>query len=82
MFTWLISTIIVGLAAGWIANKLMSRNTDDIGKNLCLGLVGSFVGSLCAGLIGIGSSNIIGSIVLAVIGAVLFTFVYEKYIAH
>lgn len=74
----LISTLLVGLIAGFLANKLMGNDATNISGNLLLGLVGSFVGSLLAGILGLGSRNIIGSIILAVIGACVATWIYNK----
>ena len=72
---------MVGLIAGWLANKVMGADSSNIWKNLFLGLVGSVVGGLVGSLIGLHSSNIIGSIILAVIGACLATWIYNKFIA-
>jgi len=58
--------IIVGFIAGWITG------TDDWGKRILYGLLGSFVGGLLASLLAgdglnLRPSGIIGSIVGAVI---------------
>jgi uncharacterized membrane protein YeaQ/YmgE (transglycosylase-associated protein family) len=78
MLWHLISTLLVGIAAGFIANKLMGNDATSISGNLCLGLVGSIVGSLLAGLLGLGSRNMLGSLILAVIGACIAVWVYNK----
>ena len=52
-----------------------------MGKNLALGVVGSIVGSLVGALIGLQSTNLIGSIILAVIGACLAEWIYSRYLA-
>ena len=58
--------IIVGFIAGWITG------TEDWGKRILYGLLGSFVGGLLASLIAgdglnLGPSGLIGSIVGAIV---------------
>jgi uncharacterized membrane protein YeaQ/YmgE (transglycosylase-associated protein family) len=67
----IIGWIIVGLAAGWLASTIMGNQRGCLG-NLLLGLVGAFVGGLLFSLLGLGgATNIIGSIVIATVGAVI-----------
>lgn len=75
---WLIRTIFVGLIAGWLSSKLMDMDASNWVQNLCLGLVGSFVGSLFGMLFGLGATNVIGSIILSVIGAFIAVWIYKK----
>ncbi len=67
----IIGWIIVGLVAGWLAGTIMHSRRGLLG-NLALGLIGSLVGGLLFSVLGLGgASNIIGSIVIATVGAVL-----------
>ena len=67
----LVGWIIVGLVAGWLASNLMRRK-GGIVSNALLGLVGSLVGGVLFTLVGLsGASNIVGSIVIATVGAVI-----------
>ncbi|HEX5368510.1 MAG TPA: GlsB/YeaQ/YmgE family stress response membrane protein [Dehalococcoidia bacterium] len=67
----IIGWIIVGLIAGWLASTLM-RHKGGIVSNALLGLVGSIVGGVLFTLVGLsGASNIVGSIVIATVGAVI-----------
>jgi len=47
----LIAALVIGVLAGWIAEKVMSRNHGLL-TNLIVGVVGSFVGAAVAGLLG------------------------------
>jgi uncharacterized membrane protein YeaQ/YmgE (transglycosylase-associated protein family) len=74
----ILAIIVIGLAAGWVAQLLLgrSRRQIDWGLALVTGLAGSFVGGLLASLIAgdgirLRPSGLIGSIV----GAVLITAV-------
>ncbi len=74
----ILGIIVLGLAAGWVAQLLLGRRGRriDWGLALVAGLLGSFVGGLIASLIAgdglaLRPSGLIGSIV----GAVLVTAV-------
>ena len=78
MIGWLIRTVIVVILAGYLANKIMQKDSSDAGKNLVLGLIGSVVGALIGWLIGLRDTNIIGSIIMAVVGACVATWAASK----
>ncbi len=65
--------IIIGLLAGWIAERLMKRSHGLL-TNLIVGLVGAVVGGWVAGLLGFGYRGFIPSLVVSVFGAVLLLF--------
>lgn len=68
ILTWL----IVGLIAGWLAGQVMKGGGYGIVGDIALGIVGAFLGGLLFGFLMPGSSvGFIGSIVVAFIGAVL-----------
>lgn len=71
---WIIA-LIVGGVAGWLASMVMNRDASmGIFWNIVVGCVGSVIGNLIAGLVGISGSvqefSITGLIV-AVIGAIV-----------
>ncbi len=77
----IISWIIVGLAAGYVAGKIMGTGTDSLGKNLVIGLVGSFVGGIIAWILGLGARSLIGSVLIAIVGACVAIWAYRKFLA-
>ena len=74
----LISFLIVGLLAGWIAGRLTKGSGFGLLGNLGLGVVGAFVGGLLFWVLGLTAQNLIGQIVTAVIGAIVFLYVAAK----
>jgi uncharacterized membrane protein YeaQ/YmgE (transglycosylase-associated protein family) len=67
----IIAWILIGLAAGWLASTIMKHKGSLI-TNLLLGLVGSIVGGVLFSLLGLeGGDNVLGSILVATVGAVL-----------
>lgn len=70
----ILGAIVIGILAGWIAEKVMKRNHGLI-TNLAVGIVGALLGSLIAGALGIGFGGLLGSLVIATLGAILLLFI-------
>ncbi|MGO9468259.1 MAG: GlsB/YeaQ/YmgE family stress response membrane protein [Isosphaeraceae bacterium] len=64
-----ISWLVVGLIAGWLASVLMRGGGYGILGDIAVGLIGSFLGGLLVGFFIDGSVQFVGSIVVAFIGA-------------
>lgn len=79
MFGWIFSLLIGGIA-GFLAAKLTGNDSSNILQNICLGLVGGLVGEFLGNIIGLGSTNFIGSLILATLGAILILYLYNHFI--
>jgi uncharacterized membrane protein YeaQ/YmgE (transglycosylase-associated protein family) len=80
----IVSWIILGLIAGFIASKILNRTGSGLIVDLVLGMVGAAVGGLIfSGLFGMrGVTGLnIWSIIVSVIGAIIVLWIYEKLIA-
>ena len=66
---WL-SFLLVGLIAGWVAEKVMGREHTLI-MNLVVGVIGAYVGAFLFWLLGLTSTGFIGALVVAIIGSVV-----------
>lgn len=64
-----ISFLIIGLIAGWIAEKVMSRSHGLL-TNLGVGVIGAYLGGFLFSLLGLSSGGFIGALVVATIGAI------------
>lgn len=64
-----ISFLIIGLIAGWIAEKVMKRSHGLL-TNLIVGVVGAYLGAILFSLIGLEAGGFIGALVVATIGAI------------
>lgn len=67
-FIWF---IIIGIAAGFTAGKLMRGGGFGLVVNLIVGIVGGVLGGWLFGLFGITAGGIIGSLITSVVGAVV-----------
>ena len=61
--------VIIGLIAGWAAGKIMKGSGYGVIMDIILGIVGAVVGGWLMGLLGIYSGSLIGSTIIAIIGA-------------
>ena len=64
-----ISWLVVGLIAGWLAGVVMRGGGYGILGDIAVGLIGAFLGGLLMGFFVDGSAQFVGSIVVAFIGA-------------
>ena len=69
----IIGAIIIGILAGWIAEKVMKRDHGLL-TNLVVGLVGALLGAFLANLLDIDFGGWIGSLIVSTIGAVILLF--------
>ncbi len=67
-----ISWLVVGLVAGWLAGLFMQGGGFGIILDIIVGLVGAFVGGLIFSLFTVGDIGFWGSIVVAFVGACVF----------
>lgn len=74
----LIAWIIIGVIAGWLTGKLMKGSGFGFFMDMIVGLVGALVGGFISSRLGFGTASshgMIGSIIIAVIGAVVLTII-------
>jgi uncharacterized membrane protein YeaQ/YmgE (transglycosylase-associated protein family) len=70
---------IVGLAAGWLAGKVMQGNTSSLVTDLIVGVIGAVLGGFLFGLLGLSAVGMIGDLVTAFVGAVVLIFLLRKF---
>jgi uncharacterized membrane protein YeaQ/YmgE (transglycosylase-associated protein family) len=75
----IIAWIVLGLIAGFIGSKLVNKTGEGFFLDIALGIVGAVIGGWLFNLFGM--HGVIGlnvySLVVAVIGAVVFLVVYH-----
>ena len=77
VFVSLLTGVLVGALAGYIAGRFMGSETS-FGRNVILGVLGSFVGEFLFGLIGIHATGTFSSFVISIIGACICIWVGKK----
>ena len=67
--------LLIGLAAGWIANLIVKGSGSGLFVNLLVGLIGGMLGGWVLSWIGLVPVGTLGSLVTAVIGAILLLWI-------
>jgi uncharacterized membrane protein YeaQ/YmgE (transglycosylase-associated protein family) len=77
----ILAWLILGALAGWLANYIMTKNTNLDWVDLVLGIVGAIVGGFIGNLVIPGDLNKFSPlwIVFAVVGALIVAFVYKYF---
>jgi len=78
MLSGLIGAIFIGLIAGWLAGKVMKGRGYGVLMDIVLGIVGGVIGRFVLGLLGLGAWNLIGSIVVSFVGAVILIWLVRR----
>jgi uncharacterized membrane protein YeaQ/YmgE (transglycosylase-associated protein family) len=78
MLSGLIWAVVIGLISGWIAGKVMKGRGYGVLMDIVLGILGGVIGRFVFGLLGLSSWNLIGSIVVSFVGAVILIWLVRQ----
>ena len=67
--------LLIGVAAGFLAGKIMKGGGFGFIGNMVVGVVGAVIGGFIFGLFGIDGSGLIGQVLTATVGAVILLFI-------
>lgn len=67
----LIWFLIIGLLAGWLAGHVMRGRGFGLLGDLIVGIIGAWLGGRVLHLVGLYSVGLIGSLVTALVGAII-----------
>ncbi|MDR1729886.1 MAG: GlsB/YeaQ/YmgE family stress response membrane protein [Prevotellaceae bacterium] len=71
-FLWF---ILIGLVAGYLGSLIFKGSGNGLLINLIVGIIGGFLGGWLFGLLGIGGTSIVWSLISAVVGAILLLWI-------
>lgn len=74
----LVYFLLIGLAAGWLAGKIMKGQSFGLLGNLVVGVVGAVLGGFLFRLVGLAAFGLIGSLITATVGAIVLLFILQK----
>jgi uncharacterized membrane protein YeaQ/YmgE (transglycosylase-associated protein family) len=75
----IISWLFIGLIAGWLTGKIMGGPGKGALMDIIIGLIGALGGGFIMGFFGFKpEGSYIYTIIVAVIGAVVLTWVFRK----
>jgi uncharacterized membrane protein YeaQ/YmgE (transglycosylase-associated protein family) len=78
MLSGLIWTVVIGLIAGWLAGKVMKGRGYGVLMDIVLGIVGGVIGRFVFGMVGLASWNVIGSIIVSFVGALILIWLVRQ----
>jgi uncharacterized membrane protein YeaQ/YmgE (transglycosylase-associated protein family) len=70
----ILAAIVIGIAAGWIAEQVMGRSHGLL-TNLVVGILGAFLGAFLADAMDIGFAGFWGSLVVSAVGAIVLLWI-------
>lgn len=75
----IVSWIILGLVAGFIASKIVDRSGQGLWLDIALGIIGALVGGfLFSNFFGAGITGLdLWSMIVAIVGAVIVLLIYN-----
>lgn len=71
-FLWF---LIIGIAAGYFAGLIMKGGGFGVILNLVIGMIGGVLGGWLFGLFGVQGVGILGSLIMAVVGAIVLLWI-------
>ena len=75
----IITAIVVGAVAGWLASTFMRGRSMGMMWNIILGIAGAVVGDWLFELLNLSASGLAGHIAMATIGAAILLYVIPKF---
>jgi uncharacterized membrane protein YeaQ/YmgE (transglycosylase-associated protein family) len=76
--TGLIIFLLIGAVAGWLAGRIMKSGGFGFLGNIVVGVIGSEIGGWVFFLLGIRAVGLIGSIIAAVVGAIILIAIVRR----
>ncbi len=70
----LVIFLLIGVAAGWLAGRVMKGRGFGLFGDMVVGVIGSFLGGWLFGVLGISAGGLVGLLVTAFVGAVVLLF--------
>jgi uncharacterized membrane protein YeaQ/YmgE (transglycosylase-associated protein family) len=70
----LVTFLIIGLLAGWIASNVMEGSGLGLFGDIIIGVIGAFIGGYVFRWLGVSLSGFIGDVVVAAVGAIILLF--------
>jgi uncharacterized membrane protein YeaQ/YmgE (transglycosylase-associated protein family) len=71
----IITFLIVGLIAGWLAGKIVTGQGLGVTVNMIVGVIGAFIGGLLSRYMIGEDYGLFGSIILSTLGAVILLLI-------
>ena len=71
--------ILIGLVAGWLGSLIVKGTGSGLLLNLVIGVIGSVLGGWLFGLMGMATTSMWGSLIMAVVGAIVLLLIVSLF---
>lgn len=71
--------ILIGLVAGYLGSRIVRGSGSGLILNLVIGLIGALLGGWIFGLFGLGTNNLVGTLITATVGSVVLLWVVNLF---
>lgn len=71
--------ILIGMLAGYLGSLIIKGHGMGLLRNLLVGIIGSVLGGWVFGLMGLSAHGKIGSLITAVVGAVILLWIVSLF---
>ncbi len=71
--------ILIGLVTGWLGSLIVKGNGSGLLLNLVIGVIGSLLGGWLFGLMGLGTTSMLGSLITATVGAIVLLLIVSLF---
>lgn len=71
--------ILIGLLAGWLGSLVVKGSGSGLLLNLVIGVIGSLLGGWLFGLMGLGTTSMLGSLITATVGAIVLLLIVSLF---
>ena len=75
--TNLVIIILIGLAAGWLAGKVIKGSSFGLLANLVIGVSGAIIGGYIFEFLGISTPGTLGVLISAIVGSIVLLYVIQ-----
>ena len=73
----LVYFLLIGLAAGWLAGKLVKGRGFGLVENLIIGVIGALIGGFVFGELGVNVGGLLGQLLAATVGALILLYLLK-----
>ena len=71
--------ILIGIAAGYLAGRIVKGSGSGLILNLVIGVIGSVIGGWLFSLMGVGGGNMLWSLLTATVGAIVLLLIVSLF---
>jgi len=71
--------LCIGIVAGWLAGKIMRGSGFGLLGDMVVGVIGAWLGGWLFGMLGIATWGLAGTLITALVGALLLLFLIRLF---